>query len=537
MEIAMKVICGLGLFMYGMALMGEGLQKAAGSKLKAIVGALTQSTFRGILVGALVTCLIQSSSATTVMVVGFVNAKIMTLNQAVGVIMGANIGTTMTSFIIALNLGQYSPILVGVGTVFYLIGKTKSTKSLGESFLGFGLLFLGIMMLEQGLKPLSDNQMFSNFMKQLNSPFLGLIIGVIATTILQSSSATVGIMQALGMQGLMHIGAAFPMLLGTNIGSTTTAILSSLGAHKTAKRAALIHFLFNLVGSIIFMIVFLIVKPWYVAFMENNIPSLPTQIAISHLAFNLINTIIFYPFTNVLVKVTEKIILGIDKDEEQVSIYLDNRILQTPAIALGQAIKEMERMSDMVKTSLKEAENLIVYGDRAKFDTIMQREALINKMQSEITSYLIELSHSPLSDEQHKDVDDLFYMISDIERCGDHIKNIAELLEDIDKDSIKFDDVLREQMKNMFEECSLSFETSIRAFVGRDSDLAREVFKIEDHVDEMEAEYRETHIRRLSNKYTDAPPGIIFLDCISNLERVSDHSNNIATYVVNRENI
>ena len=238
-----------------------------------------------------------------------------------------------------------------------------------------------------------------------------------------------------------------------------------------------------------------------------------------------------------LVKVTEKIIPGIDKDEEQVSIYLDNRILQTPAIALGQAIKEMERMSDMVKTSLKEAENLIVYGDRAKFDTIMQREALINKMQSEITSYLIELSHSPLSDEQHKDVDDLFYMISDIERCGDHIKNIAELLEDIDKDSIKFDDVLREQMKNMFEECSLSFETSIRAFVGRDSDLAREVFKIEDHVDEMEAEYRETHIRRLSNKYTDAPPGIIFLDCISNLERVSDHSNNIATYVVNRENV
>lgn len=535
MEIAMKVICGLGLFIYGMTLMGEGLQKAAGSKLKAIVGALTKSTFRGIIVGAVVTCLIQSSGATTVMVIGFVNAKIMTLNQAVGVIMGANIGTTVTSFIIALNLGQYSPLLIGIGTILYLIGKTRSTKSIGESFLGFGLLFLGILTMEGGLKPLSDNPMFVRFFEQLNSPILGMLIGIIATTALQSSSASVGVMQALGMQGLMSIEAAFPMLLGTNIGSTTTAILSSLGAHKTAKRAALIHFLFNLIGSIIFLILFMLLKPYYVEFMTKHFRGLPAQIAISHLGFNLINTILFFPFTNILVKVTEKMIPGIDKDEELVSIYLDDRILQTPAIALGQATKEMERMSEMVSISLGEAEELICFEKTELYESIMNRENLINKMQREITSYLIELSHSTLSDEQHKDVDDLFYMISDIERCGDHIKNIAELLEDIEKDSIKFDDVLKEQMKSMFEECLKSFKTSIVAFVNRDEELAQKVFKIEDHVDDMEDNYRKSHIKRLSNKYTDAPPGILFLDCISNLERVSDHSNNIATYVMNRK--
>ncbi|MCI6610455.1 MAG: Na/Pi cotransporter family protein [Ezakiella sp.] len=536
MEIAMNVICGLGLFIYGMTLMGEGLQKAAGSKLKAIVGALTKSTLRGILVGALVTCLIQSSGATTVMVIGFVNAKIMTLNQAVGVIMGANIGTTITSFIIALNLGQYSPILIAIGTIFYLMGKTRSTKSIGESILGFGLLFLGIMTMEKGLKPLSNNASFVGFMQQLDSPILGMIIGIVATTALQSSSASIGVMQALGMQGLMTIGAAFPMLLGTNIGSTTTAILSSLGAHKTAKRAALIHFLFNLIGSIIFLILFLLFKPWYVAFMDKHITTgLATQIAVSHFAFNLVNTVLFYPFTNLLVKVTEKIIPGNDKDDEPVTIYLDQRILQTPSIAVFQATKEAERMSEMALESLRESEALMTeQGKSANYDSIMDRELIINKMQREITAYLIELSHASLSSEQHKDVDDLFYVVSDIERCGDHIKNIAELYEDIEKDAIVFDEILKDEMKRMFDECAKALETSMKAFVERDIELVNKVFKIEDGVDEMEDEYRAKHIRRLSNKYTDALPGIIFLDCISNLERISDHSNNIANYVQNR---
>ncbi|MDO5716783.1 MAG: Na/Pi cotransporter family protein [Tissierellia bacterium] len=533
MKVAMQAILGLGLFIYGMTLMGEGLQKAAGKKLKAIVGALTKSTFRGVLVGAFVTMLIQSSGATTVMVIGFVNAKIMTLTQAVGVIMGANIGTTATGFIIALNLGQYAPLVIGIGTVFYVIGKKRSAKSIGQAILGFGLIFLGIMTMEQGLKPLGTNPIFTKFMADLSSPILGLIVGVVATTALQSSSAAIGIMQALGMQGLISLGAAFPILLGTNIGSTTTAVLSSFGAQKTAKRAALVHFLFNLIGSLIFLLLFSLFKGTFIPFMTSHFTYLPTQIAMSHLGFNLINTAIFLPFTKVLVRITETLIPG-GEDDEAVSIYLDERILTTPAIALGQAVKETERMAEMVSLSLDEAEDLILLEKFSVYDSLMDRERLINRMEREITDYLVKLSQASLSQTEHKDVDDLLYVINDIERIGDHIKNIVELSEDMEEEQIKIPEQGIEELREMFTKCKEAFHKAVDAFLLNDMELANEVVSIEDMVDIMEEEYRANHIRRLANKYCDAPPGIIFLDCISNLERVSDHSDNIAHYVLRR---
>ncbi|MCI5675345.1 MAG: Na/Pi cotransporter family protein [Ezakiella sp.] len=535
MEIAMQVICGLGLFIYGMNLMGEGLQKAAGTKLKAIVGALTKSTLRGIVVGALVTAIIQSSSATTVMVVGFVNAGIMTLKQAFGVIMGANIGTTMTGIIIALNISKYAPLLVGVGTLLFLISKTKLTKAVGEAVLGFGLLFLGMLTMEGGLRPLGESPIFSNMMATLNSPLLGLMVGFLVTAIVQSSSAVIGIIQALGLQGLISIGQAFPILLGSNIGSTMTAVLSSVGAHRTAKRAALIHFLFNFIGSIIFLILFVFLRAPFVHFMESVFPSLPAQIAMSHLGFNTINTILMYPFADKLVSAAEKIIPGVDGDNDS-TIHLDERLLKTPSIALGQALSEIKRMAGLAEQSLRESHALILEGRVENYNKIMERELLINAMQKEITGYLIELGNAPISDVERIEVDDLLYMISDIERVGDHVKNICELQDDIESERIVFSELGIKEMEEMFVACEKIFPLAVRSFVEKNLDDVNEVFTLEDEVDKMEEEFRLNHIKRLANKYADAAPGIIFLDCISNLERISDHSNNIATYVANKHN-
>lgn len=535
MDIAMQVIGGLGLFLYGMTLMGDGLQKAAGKRLKAIVGALTKSTLRGVIVGAIVTAIIQSSSGTTVMVVGFVNAGIMNLNQALGVIMGANIGTTMTGILIALNLNKYAPLLIGVGTLLVLMSKNKTLKSTGEAVLGFGILFLGMKTMEGGLKPLGNTPFFVNAMATLDSPILGVLVGFIVTAIVQSSSAVVGIIQALGMQGLISIGAAFPILLGSNIGSTMTAALSSLGAHKTAKRAALLHFLFNFIGSGFFLIIFILTKGVFVNFMESTFQTLPGQIAMSHLGFNVLNTLLLFPFVNQLVALAEKLIPGKD-NEDRITIYLDERMLKTPSIALGQAMKETMRMSDFVKTSQKEVRDLIINNRNRNYENIMKREDTINSMQREITSYVVELSRSSnLSESEHRDIDDLLYMINDIERVGDHLKNICELYDDIEKDSVVFSDEGKEKMNIIFDKCEDAFALAIESFDKNDKEIAKQVMDIENEVDKLEEEYRQSHIKRLSNKYVDAAPGIVFLDCISNLERISDHSNNIATYVINEK--
>lgn len=534
MKLLLDVAAGLGIFIYGMTLMGEGLQKAAGQKLKSIVGALTKSTLRGILVGTLITCIIQSSSATTVMVVGFVNAKIMTLSQAIGVIMGANIGTTMTGFIIALNLTKYAPIMILIGMVLYVAGKNKSTKSKAQICLGLGLLFMGIKVLEGGLKPLAGNEVFTRFITQLENPFFGLLIGIVITTILQSSSAAIGVLQALGFQGLITYGAAMPVVLGSNIGSTTTALISSFGAHKTAKRAALVHLLFNLIGSLIFLTLFILLKDKIINLFETYLNGLPTQIAIGHLIFNIISTLIFFPLTKALVKITEKIIPGSDNDDQEVT-NLDRRMLTTPSIALAQAADETKRMGTEVLRSLSLTQDMMLEEKYSLFDKIMEREATINKMEKEITRYLVELSHSTISTSEHKMVDDLLYAINDIERVGDHIKNIAELSTDMMEENLRFTGSGKDELKEMFEKCYDAFKLALESYFEQNTQKASLALKLEEEVDNMEEKFRNNHIKRLANKYCDAMPGIVFLDCISNLERVSDHANNIATYTLDRK--
>ncbi|MCR2043130.1 Na/Pi cotransporter family protein [Anaerosalibacter massiliensis] len=535
MEIAFGVFGGLGLFLYGMNLMGMGLQKAAGEKLKKLIEVLTSNRLMGVLIGALVTMIIQSSSATTVMVIGFVNAGLMTLTQAVGVIMGANIGTTVTAQLIAFNLTDFAPIVLAVGVGIWLFTSKKSAKDFAEILIGFGLLFMGMDMMGNSLAPLGKSPVFRNIMVSLNDPFLGVLVGLGLTTIIQSSSASIGLLQALAREGLISLNIAFPILFGDNIGTTTTALLSSIGTNKTAKRAAIIHFLFNLIGTIIFMFILRVpVQKIVVILTPNNVQK---QIANAHTIFNLLNVIIQFPFAGLLVKIANKLVPG-DIEEESVGLkFLDSRIIETPSIAVGQVSKEVYRMSRVVEKNLETAAKAFFGKDRKLVQEVFEQEKVINRLERDITGYLVELSNAPLTKEQHNAVNTLFNTINDIERVGDHADNLAELAQYRMDNRLLFTDEAIDELKIMFDKTENVYTSAIKAFKETDFEKAREVLKQEEEVDFMEKQYRANHIDRL-NKLTCQPSsGVIFLDILSNLERISDHSSNIAQYILDDENI
>lgn len=532
MHIALPVMGGLGLFLYGMNIMGSGLQKAAGNKLRKLIEVLTKNRLMGVLVGTVVTMIIQSSSATTVMVIGFVNAGLMNLSQAVGVIMGANIGTTITAQIIALDVVEYAPLAVAIGVAIWIATSKKKHKDVAEILIGVGILFIGMDMMSSGLKPLAQNPAFANLMTNLNNPFLGMLVGLGMTTIIQSSSASIGLLQALAGQGLLDINMAFPILFGDNIGTTTTALISSVGANKTAKRAAIIHFLFNLIGTIIFMTLLRI--PIQQLVLRLSPLDVKKQIANAHTLFNVINVIIQFPFARYLVKIAEKIVPGKDKSEEVASKYLDYRIIETPSIALAQANKEIIRMGDLVLENMSESKLALVAGKDENIEKVLEREKLINKLQREITEYLVKLSNAPLSDAEHSEVNVLLYTINDIERVGDHLENIAELAQYNLNNHITFSKEAKDELNEMFGVCTEVFTTTMVAFKDTDEKSARKVIALEDEVDRLEKQNRSNHIDRLNKMQCETGPGIIFLDAISNLERVSDHSLNIAMYVLDK---
>lgn len=532
MDIALPVLGGLGLFLYGMNLMGTGLQKAAGEKLKKLIEVLTNNRFMGVIVGALVTMVVQSSSATTVMTIGFVNAGLMTLSQAAGVIMGANIGTTVTAQLIAFKLTDYAPLAVALGVALWIGAKKKKAKDFAEILIGFGILFIGMDMMGDGLKPLAEMPAFTKIMLSLNNPILGMLVGLGLTTIVQSSSASIGLLQALAGQGLLNINIAFPILFGDNIGTTTTALISSIGANKTAKRAAIIHFLFNLIGTIIFMTILRVpIQAIVIKLTPNDIQR---QIANAHTLFNVINVAIQLPFASLLVKAAEKLVPGTDKEDMEASMYLDIRIIETPSIALGQVNKEVVRMGDFVQENLRDIEDIFADEKYDKIDLIFEKEQIINKIEREITDYIIQLSKAPLTDAQHAHVNVVLNTINDIERVGDHIENIAELAQEKLENDLHFSEDATEELKEMFIAASSAFENAMIAF--RDNNLicARKVLVLEDEVDRLEERNRSNHIGRLNKMLCITSAGIVYLDAISNLERVSDHSLNIAQYVLNK---
>lgn len=544
LDLILSFLGGFGLFLFGMEYMGEGLQKAAGSRMKNILGALTQNRLLGVLVGAGVTALIQSSSATTVMVVGFVNVGLLSLRQAVGVIMGANIGTTITSWIVAL--GEWTtflkpavlaPIFIVVGVALIMFSKKAHLKSIGQILFGFGGLFLGLDMMSNAAKPLSKLESIKNLFLLLGSnPVLGVLTGAVVTAIIQSSSASVGILQALALAGLVPWGSAIYIILGQNIGTCITAILSSIGASINAKRAATIHFLFNLIGTIIFGILAVILFNFAIPSLRNELIDV-TQISIVHTIFNVLSTIILFPFGNFLVFLAESLVKGKSKEKRNDDYFLDERLLETPTVAVQTTIKEVLRMGEMACWNVQTSLEALFEQDEAKMKEVFEREREINTLQEKLNSYLIKLSNLSLSEKEQLKVAELFHMVSDIERVGDHADNIGELAVKLKEQSLNFSEGAKKELEGIADVALECYSKAIKGYEKQDRAMATEAISLEDKVDKLEEKLRSKHMKRLAKEECNPYAGIIFLDMISNIERITDHASNIAILLLDEGRI
>lgn len=524
----LSLFAGLAIFLYGMKVMSDALQKAAGDRMKKLLEVLTRNRLLAVMVGTAITAIIQSSSATTVMVVGLVNAGIMNLSQAVGVIMGANIGTTMTAQLIAFKFSNIIPYAIISGAAFVLFAKKKSHRQLGELLLGFGLLFLGMDSMSDAMKPLRDIPQFSQFMVELkDNPMLGVFAGFILTAVVQSSSATIGILQALAIQGLVPIEAALPILFGDNIGTCVTALLASIGANFTAKRAALMHLIFNIVGTVVFL---LILGPVTDLVKITSLDPV-RQIANAHTFFNITNTLIQLPFAGFLVAFVTKIIPGKEEEDPARLVYLDKRILETPSVAVVQIIKEILRMADIAKSNVNRAIDAILSEDEKLIAEVYSNEKAINALERKITEYLLAVSNTAISSEQSKRVASLFNTVHDVERIGDHAENLVELAQFKIDNKIVFSSTAIEELKEIYDAVNHAMEASFAALHNEDKEKVKEVDEYENRVDELRDSLRESHIKRLNNNECNINAGVIFLDIVTNLERISDHSVNIAGIV------
>lgn len=535
---------GLGMFLYGMSLMANGMQKTAGGRMQKFLEMLTNNKFMAVGLGALVTAIIQSSGATTVMVVGFVSAGVMSLTQAVGVIMGANIGTTITSWIVSMSqLGDafellkpefYAPLLIGLGALPLCFSKSDKKKMMGEIVLGLGLLFLGLKTMSAGIKPYTGLPIFSQaFIAMGGNPFLGALVGCVVTALLQSSSASVGILQTLAMNGIVTRSAAIYITLGQNIGSCVTALISSIGTPRVARRAATIHLLFNCIGAVVFGTLGFILFSINKQLAMSNIDSV--QISIFHTLFNFTMTALLLPFSDVLVKLSGLLVKGdeeVAKDDIAImKAHLDERILETPAIALESVINQVIEASYIAGNNVRLSIEAVLEKDIEKIKKVDKVEKTINKMQSLLTEYLMKLDTLTLSDKQKMVLSNLYYAVSDIERVGDHADNISENAASLIEKNVDFSDTAKADLKKIADAALLAYDNAIEARKTNSLSLVQEVNKIEMEVDFMEDELREKHIERLVNGKCNPEAGILFLDIISNLERISDHATNLAEYI------
>ncbi len=531
---------GLGLFIYGMHTMASGLQKTAGSRMKKFLETFTRSKFLGILFGAGLTAIIQSSSATTVMVVGFVNAGLMSIAQTVGIIMGANIGTTVTGWLVSsiewtkyFSPSNIAPLVVGIGAIMSLFSKKDKVKQIGEILFGFGLLFTGMNFMTSAVSPLRDLEEFRQLFHALGSnPLLGVLSGTLVTCIVQSSSASIGILQSLALAGLVPWNAAIYIIMGQNIGTCVTALISGIGASKAAKSAAYIHLLFNVIGSIIFSIVAAIYFQFFNPAVGDSIISL-TEIAIAHTVFNIANTIIFYPFSNILVKLAQKMASFNETDgQEQLLIHLDDRILETPTLAIENCVKEIVNMAWFSKESFIIATEALLERDRSKAETVYKKEKNIDALTQAITNYMIKLCSSEISISQNRIITAMFHTVNDVERVGDHCENIAELAEYMIDRDLSFSDVAHSELNEIIQLTLTCLENSISALENSNTVAANLVLEHEKNIDTLEKQFRASHIQRLSNSECNCEVGVVFLDTITNLERISDHAQNIAEAVM-----
>ena len=536
------------MFLYGMNIMADGMQKTAGGKMSQFLGMLTNNRFMAVCLGALITAIIQSSGATTVMVVGFVSAGILNLTQAVGVIMGANIGTTITAWIVSLSqLGSamevmkpvfYAPLLIGIGALMILFTKKQKYHTIGEILVGLGLLFMGLELMSDSISPYTDAPIFSKAFEVLGSnPFLGMIIGALVTALLQSSSASVGILQTLALNGVVTTNAAIYITLGQNIGSCVTAMISSMGGSRTAKRAAVMHLSFNVIGSLLFGILGFVLFMMYPAVAARNITAV--EISMFHTVFNLVNTTLLFPFADQLVKlsgvlVKEKAGAPEEDTEEAVTLkHLDQRIFESPAFAVETAALEVIHMGQITMGNVKRGIDAIITGNLEEIEEVYKVEQTINRMENMLTEYLIKIDNLSLTEQQKQVVNDLFYSVSDIERVGDHAENLAESAEYLVKHNLSFSGTGADDLREISDSVFKAFGYAIEARRTCNMEAVRKVSQYEDEVDSLEEEMREKHIERLSSGECVPSAGVVFLDVISNLERISDHAYNLAGYIKN----
>ncbi len=524
---------GLGLFLFGIRTMGDGLENAAGAKLKRMLEVLTGNRFLAVLVGFVVTAIIQSSTATTVMVVGFVNAGMMSLAQAVGVIMGANIGTTVTSLLIALNFSSVAAAAVLVGVILMLASKKTVVKNLGAIFTGFGLLFLGIDMMSDSMAPLRDSAGFMNFIVTVSEsplrPLFGIILGIVMTAVLQSSSASVGVLQTLAMQGLVPLKFSVFVLFGQNIGTCLTALFSTVGAKKNSKRAAVIHLLFNLIGTGIFILIALLTP--YVEWIEKLSPDPMAQIAISHIVFNIVSTVIMFPFAKVLVKLSCLLVPGKDDSESEMHCkFIDDRLLNTPPFAVMQVSKEVARMAKLARDNFETSAHALINRSDKDLDKVMENEEIINYLNHHITSYLVKLNALDITDSDSDYIARVFHAINDIERVGDHAINLAEAAQHNIGEGLKFSDPAREELNQLCGSVVTLLERSMAAFDNQSlsDNEAKELSDLEEHIDDLTLECQDSHIFRLNRKECNTEAGMLYLNTITDFERVGDHAINIA---------
>jgi phosphate:Na+ symporter len=524
---------GLGLFLFGIRTMGDGLENAAGAKLKRMLEVLTGNRFLAVLVGFVVTAIIQSSTATTVMVVGFVNAGMMSLAQAVGVIMGANIGTTVTSLLIALNFSSVAAAAVLVGVILMLASKKTVVKNLGAIFTGFGLLFLGIDMMSDSMAPLRESAGFMNFIVTVSEsplrPLFGIILGIVMTAVLQSSSASVGVLQTLAMQGLVPLKFSVFVLFGQNIGTCLTALFSTVGAKKNSKRAAVIHLLFNLIGTGIFIIIALLTP--YVEWIEKLSPDPMAQIAISHIVFNIVSTVVMFPFAKALVKLSCLLVPGKDDSESEMHCkFIDDRLLNTPPFAVMQVSKEVARMAKLARDNFETSAHALINRSDKDLDKVMENEEIINYLNHHITSYLVKLNALDITDSDSDYIARVFHAINDIERVGDHAINLAEAAQHNIGEGLKFSDPAREELNQLCGSVVTLLERSMAAFDNQSlsDNEAKELSDLEEHIDDLTLECQDSHIFRLNRKECNTEAGMLYLNTITDFERVGDHAINIA---------
>lgn len=534
----LNLIGGLCLFLFGMELMGGALERRAGSGLKTLLGRLTQNKLAGFATGLGVTSVIQSSSATTVMVVGFVNSGLMTLRQAINVIMGANVGTTVTAWILSLggissdNLfmqllkpTSFTPILALIGTAMLMFGKSSKGKDTATILLGFATLMFGMDTMSAAVSGLRDVPQFQQLFVMFTNPVLGVLAGAILTAIIQSSSASVGILQALSSTGQITIGATFPIIMGQNIGTCITAILSSFGANKNAKRASLVHLSFNVIGTIIGLVLFMLVKsllqPAIFSASANHV-----SIAISHTVFNVLCTAILLPASGLLEKIALRIIP--DTGKKEVITELDERLLATPSLAIQRCNALVVEMAENAVNAFKNSLLLLKQYDAKKAEQIREDESRVDHLEDILGTYLVKLSAQQVSDSDSVQISKLLKAIGDFERISDHSVNVVESAEELHEKEIKFSDIAQSEMNTLSMAVAEILDLASMAFIYNNLDIARKVEPLEQVIDGLKAKMRDGHINRLQSGECSIGAGFVWTDLLTNLERTADHCSNVA---------